>query len=296
MTTPLFKSLATASACAVAAGAATWAGALLGITVAEAVWPTAIACGLVGWLAQSAKQALGGMVDNRTATLRRRLENLQRDVGDIHGLVRLQPYTQRLPLPMGGGWALTGDSAAILVREALLRRPRSVLELGSGVSTLLLGQVLKDAGGGRLLSIDHDPVWAERTRRQVELLGLNDVVTVLDAPLKSVEVDGRHYDWYDIAADRLASLGPVDLLMIDGPPPASHQPLGARYPALPLLRSCLAPDSLVFVDDAKRATVSATIDRWLAADSGWSAQRFDTVDGVCLLFRADEPARSGASP
>jgi predicted O-methyltransferase YrrM len=235
------------------------------------------------------------MVDNRTSTLRKRLEQVQRDVGDIHGLVRLQPYTQRLPLPMGGGWALTGDSAAILVREALLRQPRTVLELGSGVSTLLLGQVLREAGGGRLLSIDHDPVWAERTRRQVELLGLDEFVTVVDAPLKPVVVDGQNYDWYDIAPDQLAGLGTVDLLLVDGPPPASHQPLGARYPAVPLLRSRLSPGALVFVDDAKRATVSATIDRWLAADAGWTAQRFDTVDGVCLLFRADEPARSATS-
>lgn len=283
-----------AAACGLAAGAATGAGALLGITTAGAIWPTAVACGLVGWLAQGTKQALGQMLDNRMATLRKRLEHVQRDVGDIHGLVRLQPYTQRLPLPMGGGWALTGDSAAILVREALLRRPKTVLELGSGVSTLLLGQVLKEAGGGRLLSIDHDAAWAERTRRQVAVLGLDDVVTVLDAPLKPVEVDGRNYDWYDIAPDQLAALGPIDLLLVDGPPPASHQPLGARYPALPLLRIRLAPEALVFVDDARRATVTTSIERWLAADAGWTAQRFDTVDGVCLLSRAEVPARPAA--
>lgn len=80
------------------------------------------------------------------------------DLGDVHGLVRLAPYLQKLPLPIGGGWVLSGDAATLLARQALSRNSNVILELGSGVSTLILGQILRNKGQGRLRSIDHDPL------------------------------------------------------------------------------------------------------------------------------------------
>lgn len=287
---PNMKSAIVAAAAGLAGGALTGLGAAIGLTPSEQVWPVFAICAITGGLVHNAKHAITAMIDNRTATLRKRMEGLRREVGDIHGLVRLQPYTQDLPLPVGGGWALTGDSAAILVREALLCKPRAILELGSGVSTLMLGQVLKRRGDGHLLSIDHDPLWAERTRQQVAYLGLGDFVTVVDAPLKSQTLGNQSFDWYDIPTTPLADLGPIDLLLVDGPPQSKSIAAAARYPALPMLRQRLSPHALVFVDDASRQTERSMVERWQADEPGWVAQWFDTVDGVCLLRRADKPA------
>lgn len=273
----------------VVGGLLTLAGALAGLTSPDMAWPVAITCALVTVTVTNAKSALATMIDNRSATLRNRLESLRREVGDIHGLVRLPGYVQDLPLPFGGGWALTGDSAAILVREAVLRRPMAILELGSGVSTLLLGQVLKRRGAGRVLSIDHDPQWAERTRQQVQLLGLQDFVSVIVAPLKPKALGGESYDWYEIPDASLYDLGPIDLLLVDGPPQPRTSAKAARFPALPLLRQRLSHDAIVFVDDARRHTERAMIERWQADEPGWNAEWFDTVDGVCLLRRAGKP-------
>ncbi len=288
------KSLIVAAAAGLAGGAIAGVGAVIGLAPAELAWPVMAVCAVTGALVHNAKHAVTAMIDNRTATLRNRVESLQRDVGDIHGLVRLQPYTQGLPLPLGGGWALTGDSAAILVRETLLRRPAAILELGSGASTLLLGQVLRDQGGGRLLSIDSDPVWAERTRKNLIFLGLDDHVTVVVAPFKRVDIEGQPFDWYDIPEDSLARLGPIDLLLVDGPAPASAHSKASRYPALPLLRDRLAADAMLFVDDASRPSSVSMVKRWQAENPGWTAEHFDTVDGVCLLTRAT-PGPQGAS-
>lgn len=289
MTDKNMKSLIVAASAGLAGGAITGAGAALGLTLTELVWPVMAVCAVSGGLVHNAKHAIAGMIDNRTSTLRNRVQGLQRDVGDIHGLVRLQPYTQDLPLPIGGGWALAGDSAAILVREALIGKPRAILELGSGVSTLMLGQVLKRRGGGHLLSIDHDPVWAERTRQQVAFLGLGDFVTVFDRPLKAQSVGNQSFHWYDIPAARLDELGPIDLLLVDGPPELEINAMAARYPAMPMLRQRLSPHALIFVDDAGRQTEQSMVERWQADEPAWTAQWFDTVDGVCLLRRSDKP-------
>lgn len=281
----IVRSLILGLAAGVVGGGITAIGASLGFTSFGAVWPVLAICGVLGTIVHNAKQSITGLVDNRTHTLKNHVERIRRDIGDIHGLVRLSPYTQDLPLPIGGGWALTGDSAAILAREALVRKPETILELGSGVSTLILGQILKKNGRGRLLSVDHDPMWANQTRRYVEFLGLQDVVTVVDAPLKRLALGNQTVEWYDIPQSSLDTLGTIDLLVVDGPPQDKDNPMQARYPAFPVLREHLSPHAVVFVDDANRATESTMVERWQTEYPGWHSQWFDTVDGVCLLTR-----------
>ena len=280
------KSLVIGLAAGIAGGGITAIGAAFGLSAIDSIWPVFATGAVVGALVHNAKQSITDMMDNRLGTLKNRVEKVRRDVGDIHGLVRLGPYTQDLPLPMGGGWALTGDSAALLAREVLARKPETILELGSGVSTLILGQILKRNGRGRLLSVDHDPEWANQTRRFVEYLGLGDVVTVVDAPLKEIAA-GNHAaaKWYEIPKSSLDNLGAIDLLLVDGPPQARDNPVAARYPAFPMLRDRLSPHALIFVDDASRKTESNMVERWQTEDSGWHSRWFDTIDGVCILTR-----------
>jgi predicted O-methyltransferase YrrM len=266
-------------------GGATAGGALLGFGGLALAWPVFVTCGILGALLHNTKQSILGMVDNRAHSLHQRIDRIRRDVGDIHGLVRLGPYTGELPLPMGGGWALTGDSAALLARETLARKPETVLELGSGASTLILGQILRKNGRGRLLSIDHDPAWADETRRHVKLLGLEDIVSVIDAPLKNQALGEQMVEWYDIPAAAMEQLGSIDLLLVDGPPQKQGSEMLARYPAFPRLHDSLSMEALVFVDDANRHSEKKMVERWLVEDAHWNARWFDTVDGVCLLSR-----------
>ncbi len=269
----------------VSGAAITALGAGLGYASFDLVWPILAVCTVAGALVHDTKQAITEMVDNRAGTLRKRLEAVSRNTGDIHGIVRLGRYTQDLPLPFGGGWALTGDSAALLARDALVREPSTILELGSGVSTLILGQILKDRGEGRLLSVDHDPKWANQTRQYIAFLGLADVVSVVDAPLKHLTLENEKFEWYDIPQERLDDLGEVDLLIVDGPPQSSDNPAMTRYPAFPMLRGRLSPRASIFVDDASRKMESKMVERWQNADPDWDSQWFYTVDGVCLLTR-----------
>jgi len=279
------KSLLVGVVAGIISAALTALGAVAGLTSADLVVPVLAGVLVLATLLHDAKQAIAEMVDNRTKTLRHKVGEIRRDTGDIHGLVRLLPYTRDLPLPVGGGWALTGDSAAILAREALVRAPSTIVELGSGASTLIIGQILKAQGHGRLLSIDHDANWARETRRNIEFLDLQKVVTVIVAPLKPMQVEAQEAVWYDIPTHAFRDLGPIDLLLVDGPPQSLADTRPARYPALPLLFERLGPDALVFVDDAKRPSETAMVDEWLRSYPDWEVQRLNTVDGVCLLSR-----------
>lgn len=56
------------------------------------------------------------------------------------------------------------------VLEAFGRRSRSILEFGCGGSTQILSQCL--APGARLVSLETDPAWIDRTNRNLDILGV----------------------------------------------------------------------------------------------------------------------------
>ena len=214
-----------------------------------------------------------------------RLASLHDHLSETQGLVQLERFNDAYPLPFGGGWALTADAAVVLVREIALSRPRIIVEFGSGVSTLLIGRILKEAGHGRLYSLDHDAHWAEQTRRHVRASGLEDYVRVLDAPLTKQRVGDGEYSWYDVP-DEVREVDQIDLLVVDGPPQAIDPQGLPRYPALPTFYAQLSPAASVYVDDAGRPRETEMVQRWLREYPEFTPQMHNTVPGTCLLRRS----------
>lgn len=149
--------------------------------------------------------------------------------------------------------------AAILavVTDVALNDRRSIVECGSGNSTVFLARLLAQRGGaGHVHSIDHDARWAEATREALRREGLEHLADVSHAPL----VDG----WYDRGA--LPAVEAVDLLVVDGPPGwdvAAGAPIpGAREPALDVFRERLAPGATVVLDDIDREGERRIVAAW----------------------------------
>jgi len=161
----------------------------------------------------------------------------------------LQP---KVPLPEAGGWALSPDLLSFLVRHIEAERPRHAVELGSGLSTVVLGRAMKNVGGC-LTSIEADTEYLARTRVLLDAEGL-DNVTLIHAPI--TPRDG--FRWYD--HDAMKELAPIDLLLVDGPPTLTC-PL-ARYPALPFFWSLLREGAAIVMDDADRRSEQQTVARW----------------------------------
>lgn len=179
-------------------------------------------------------------------------------VRQLRAMVNIRPFTgDRLlahdPWAMD---ALLAEQILSLVDEGR----ESILELGSGHSTLLIARRLEGRGGGRVIAVDHLSGYAERTRQWIVDEGLADRATVVHAPLVDRRVDGRTLRWY--AADALEPSLParIDLLLVDGPP-ALFGP-EARWPAVPLLRERLAPGAAILMDDGDRSAERRTAFDW----------------------------------
>lgn len=221
---------------------------------------------------------LGGDVGKANSRLRR-LEDLQETTRDIRTVSReiqreqLNSYRQLeayiglvtsldlgVPLPqMRGTWALAPDTASFLVRKARELGSPHIVELGSGVSTALLGAAVAEQGGS-VTSIEHLDRFADETRAVLAATGVEHLVDLVVAELGSVDIDGSVWQWY--APDLFDRLEQVDFVVVDGPPRSTGP--SARYPALPILAPKLRPGSLIFLDDSARDEEGAIADRWFA--------------------------------
>jgi predicted O-methyltransferase YrrM len=152
-------------------------------------------------------------------------------------------------------WSLQPEVLELV--ETLVADGRTtVVECGSGLSTVTIARALRDLTTGHVHALEHDSQWAATTRRALEEQGLAEFATVIDAPL----VDG----WYDPAAlDHLPAQG-IKLLLVDGPPAGEPETERSRYPALPALAGRLAPTAAILLDDADREGERWTLQRWLA--------------------------------
>jgi predicted O-methyltransferase YrrM len=188
--------------------------------------------------------------------LRSMLRRQERHVWETHNVFRVLEGGAPLPLP--GGWAASTDLLGELMRAIAARRPQCVVELGSGVSTLVIAAALRSNGAGRLISIDADEGYAAQTRDQLLRQGLGAWVELRFAALSEMKCEGMARPWYDTRV--LADLGGVDLLLIDGPPTALRADI--RYPSLPFFWGRLAPGAIVLLDDAARPAERAMAAAW----------------------------------
>lgn len=124
-----------------------------------------------------------------------------------------------------------------------------ILECGSGLTTLLLGDVARSTGSP-VWTLEEDPRWARRVRASLRLLRLPG--RVVTAPLR----DYGDFDWYDVDALELPT---VSLVVCDGPVGDTR---GGRYGLVPVLGERLGSRCLVLLDDAGREGERAVLRRW----------------------------------
>ncbi len=191
----------------------------------------------------------------------------------------LQPSA---PLPPLRGWAASPDFLRLVVSRILQDRPRIVVETGCGASTLAIAYSLRKLGQGLLYSLEHDERYAAATRRQLAMHGLEDLVRVVHAPLRDLQIKNATWHWYDAAAVATVT-GPIDLLVVDGPP-RTTQPQ-ARYPAVPVLEERLGPGVVVLMDDGDRPDERSTAERWRQEFAGFGLEHIPTEKGAWALQR-----------
>ena len=218
---------------------------------------------------------------NEAGRERGRLEELRhgQEFRQFESLLSLYSVLEPpLPLPHSRGMAASTDLLQKLVEIVLAERPSLVVEASSGVSTVIIAYCLKRLGRGTVISLEHDPKYATISRDTIAFHGLEQIATVLHAPLKELSHKAETWKWYDTHDLKLDR--PVDLLVVDGPP--GHLKNLVRYPALPVLYDHLSPGATIILDDGARAEEREIASRW-QQEFGLSAEYLETENGAYLL-------------
>jgi predicted RNA methylase len=208
-------------------------------------------------------------------------EHLQYKIQAIGEIQKLLPL--RAPLRPMTGWAATPELAVTVLRQVIFNKPQTIVELGSGITTLINGYALEKYNpDGKLISLDHDKDYAEITREEINQNGLNTFVDLSVAPLKDVKVNGEQFRWYDLSG--LPDDIQIDLLVVDGPPVKTIK--FARYPALPLMDKYLSDSCTIIIHDTNREEETGIVSRWVKEYPEFEADIRHTDKGITVLTRS----------
>lgn len=201
-------------------------------------------------------------------------------------------------LPPLRGWATSPDVLLRLHAHIMATRPRVIVEFGSGASTMVIADALRQNGVGKLISIEHSDHYGAQTLGTLQAESLEGWVDLRIGELEAWE--GEHLNpadaekpsrWYPLSL--LEGVENVDLLWVDGPPGATC--LFSRYPALPALADKLSPNAEVWMDDTIRQEEKDICERW-AKDHGFELEYYSLEKGLGRLTRPTASAASLALP
>jgi len=205
---------------------------------------------------------------------------LEKSISQMEQLISLNTFLKPvLPLPILRASAISPDMANILINIINEHKPDTILECGSGSSTLIMAYALEKIGKGKIISLDHIEKYADKTKNNLRLHNKENFTDIIFAPLMKYEINNKKYDWYDTS--QIDDLSGIDLLFIDGPP--RNHTADSRYPALPLLIDKLNKDCYIILDDSDRKGEQAIIKDWMKFYPGLKVEFLDTEKGTAIL-------------
>ena len=176
-------------------------------------------------------------------------------------------------------WSISDRLAVELTQYLERRRPARILEIGSGLSTVVLGAYAVRHGAA-VTSLEHAWNYYRRTQQALAYFGMDTTVKLKLAPLRSkrFESSGRRAPWYDTPLD-----GEFDFVFVDGPPKAK-----GRNAVLLAIAGHLADGWELWLDDAYRHHERNCLRRWQRElpKGLFRVDRRD-VDGKGLLVLSD---------
>ncbi|PSL01263.1 hypothetical protein [Cecembia rubra] len=144
-------------------------------------------------------------------------------------------------------FSLSFQTIQHIANDIVIHRPKTILEIGSGLSTMILNNLIKELDyRPEFISLDQDENW------QKHLLNYCDLVT-----FKNFEISEKNEyskkgkgKWFDIPNDSDLLNYNFDLVIIDGP--KGFESRFARYGILNFLKGKISKSSIIFLDDTNR--------------------------------------------
>lgn len=176
-------------------------------------------------------------------------------------MINLTPLLQGAFVPFGQ-WAMEPIHLFNLLTQLQATKTDVIVECGAGASTLMIANLLRQKGQGRIFSLEEDLEWYRFMSRHIATQHLGEYVTLVHAPLEPHAIDGENaVEWYSIERvnEILYHVDHIDVLIVDGPKSTT---MLSRFPALPVFLSKMKSDTLVVLDDVNRLQEQTVLSEW----------------------------------
>ncbi|MCL7421343.1 MAG: class I SAM-dependent methyltransferase [Methylobacter sp.] len=231
--------------------------------------------------AHSQMQAARGDLSQARQQLKQVLASLNVTSQETQNAVYLTQLDLQMPVFLGG-WSIDTFLGKFLIQHLVESRPKTIVELGSGTSTVIIARALQimDIHDYTHIAVDHEAKYLEISRKYAHFNGLADRVTWLECPLE--RFDSLDMLWYQGLTEHLQGKK-IDFLVIDGPPGMLQK--HSRYPALPILAPYLSEHCTVVLDDAIRKEEQEIARRWESEIPGFRLELSLAGHGMAVLVR-----------
>lgn len=183
---------------------------------------------------------------NTMIVIDRQLQQRARDYLEEENILGLLRETQ----PTRDRNAFSADfvDLAMLYRLAKISGPQNLLELGSGLSTVVLGHAAEQTGG-QLVCLEPNAEWAAHTLDHLPT-SLRPHVSIFHAPAKRIVLGATETSVFDFHPKQIP-----DFIYVDGAPKGS---VFAGFETVVRLEPELSPGTVIVID-GRRGAVAALL-------------------------------------
>lgn len=173
---------------------------------------------------------------------------------DIYAMSILQPLMSGKDYLAINGGALRPFCMAYILNEIIINKRKSIIEFGSGISTILIARLIKENElPVSFVSVEHNIEWIEVLKKQLEKENLTDFAKIEYINLVDQNTEFGNILSYD--SQRILNIvgdSKYDLIIVDGPPANTREIRYSRYPVFLNLINNLSNDYCLIIDDANR--------------------------------------------
>lgn len=184
-------------------------------------------------------------------------------------------------------WSIEPGFAELLIHKILTERPKTVVDLGSGNSTLIMAMILKKLGYiHKIYSVDSEKKFLEETKNRLLAEGLitGKEIQLIHAPIKNIKINQVIYKWYDFSNAKINEK--IDLLIVDGPP--GNLGKNIRYPAFHFFKEKMSENYSILLDDYNRPDEKEIVKLWESEESKLRLiKRLGTERGIAEIIKRD---------
>lgn len=213
--------------------------------------------------------------------IQNQIENADKIFDQIESLLWLYHAVKpNHPFLQFRGWAASPDFLRIVIERINKQKIKRILELGSGSSTIVLGEFLKRTKSrAKIISIDERKESYLKTLHELKQRKLNKKVLLYFCPLVQFTKTDINTKWYSVTKFLFKSK--FDLVIIDGPS-TLNDPLSRRF-TIDRLKNAVASNCLFIMDDTNRPGEQEILKQWIAERKIKNLEQLPTEKGTALF-------------